>query len=284
MTGLRSKLIGFRSGVWAPALLAATLAACERVGQPAPIVDHAQPMMTQQMHADAATVTYVDPPPASGVPQAAPVPRVDIQPLPAEVSRAPAVAAESGAQVAARPPVSERSPATARPATPRFVVRPKPERPARAGPQTPPPSARPAVRAAPVVPPPLDAAGFLMPVVGRVVSEFGPKPNGLANDGINIAAPRGTPVRAAEGGVVAYAGEAIRGFGRLLLLRHADGYVSAYAHNDRILVARGEAIARGQVIATVGASGGVEAPQLHFEIRQGTRPLDPRRLLAAGPP
>jgi murein DD-endopeptidase MepM/ murein hydrolase activator NlpD len=120
---------------------------------------------------------------------------------------------------------------------------------------------------------------FLWPVTGKVVSEFGPKADGLHNDGINIAAPIGTPVRAAENGVVVYAGNELRGFGNMLLIRHADGFVTAYAHNESLLVARGETVERGQIVARVGASGNVETPQLHFEIRQGTDAVDPRDYL-----
>jgi murein DD-endopeptidase MepM/ murein hydrolase activator NlpD len=120
---------------------------------------------------------------------------------------------------------------------------------------------------------------FLWPVNGKVVSEFGAAADGLHNDGINIAAPRGTPVRAAENGVVVYAGNELRGFGNLLLVRHADGFVSAYAHNESLLVERGATVERGQTIARVGSSGSVTSPQLHFELRRGTEAVDPREYL-----
>jgi murein DD-endopeptidase MepM/ murein hydrolase activator NlpD len=116
---------------------------------------------------------------------------------------------------------------------------------------------------------------FLWPVNGKIVSPFGAKDGGAHNDGINIAAPLGTPVHAADSGVVVYAGNELRGFGNLLLLRHADGWVSAYAHCDAILVKRGEQVKRGQVIARVGQSGNVGAPQLHFELRKGAQAVDP---------
>jgi len=125
-------------------------------------------------------------------------------------------------------------------------------------------------------------ARFLWPVNGKVVSEFGGKADGLHNDGINIAAPLGTPVRATENGVVVYAGNELRGFGNLLLIRHADGWVSAYAHNESLLVTRGETVKRGQTIARVGASGNVPSPQLHFELRRGTEAVDPREYLDSG--
>jgi len=129
-------------------------------------------------------------------------------------------------------------------------------------------------------PPPKSGKGFVWPLKGRVVSNFGAKDGGLRNDGINIRAPRGTPVRAAENGVVAYAGNEIRGFGNLLLIKHAGGYVTAYAHNDALLVRRGQKVQRGQKISTVGATGTVANPQLHFEIRKGRRPQDPRMYLS----
>jgi murein DD-endopeptidase MepM/ murein hydrolase activator NlpD len=123
------------------------------------------------------------------------------------------------------------------------------------------------------------AGQFLWPVNGKVVSEFGGKEDGLHNDGINIAAPLGTPVRAAENGVVVYAGNELRGFGNMLLVRHADGWVSAYAHNESLLVARGDTVTRGQTIARVGSTGNVPSPQLHFELRRGTDAVNPRDFL-----
>jgi len=99
----------------------------------------------------------------------------------------------------------------------------------------------------------------------------------------NIAAPRGAPVLAAENGVVAYAGEELKGFGKLLLIKHSDGWVTAYAHNEALLVRRGDTVARGQAIARVGSTGNVGEPQLHFEIRKGTRAIDPTRVLQPRP-
>jgi murein DD-endopeptidase MepM/ murein hydrolase activator NlpD len=122
---------------------------------------------------------------------------------------------------------------------------------------------------------------FLWPVKGKVVSRFGPQGGGQHNDGINIAAPRGTPVLAAENGVVVYAGNELPGFGNLLILRHADGWMTAYGHNDALKVRRGDTVRRGQPIATVGTSGGARTPQLHFEIRRGSDAVDPSRYLGA---
>ena len=128
-------------------------------------------------------------------------------------------------------------------------------------------------------PPPRKAGTFLWPVKGKLISAFGPKPGGLHNDGINIAAPKNTEVRAAANGVVAYAGNELRGYGNLLLIRHRGGWITAYAHNDSLLVGRGDVVKRGQGIARVGNTGSVTAPQLHFEIRRGSRAVDPKTLL-----
>ncbi len=124
---------------------------------------------------------------------------------------------------------------------------------------------------------------FLWPVKGRLLVGFGPESNGLDNDGINIAVPEGTPVRAAAAGTVVYAGNQLKGYGNLILIRHADGWITAYAHNAKLLVRRGQRVARGEIIARAGETGGVASPQLHFEIRQGARPVDPLRYLSALP-
>jgi murein DD-endopeptidase MepM/ murein hydrolase activator NlpD len=121
--------------------------------------------------------------------------------------------------------------------------------------------------------------GFRWPVRGRVIANFGPKPNGLQNDGINLAVPEGTPVKAADDGVVAYAGSELKGYGNLVLVRHSNGFVTAYAHTSEIMVKRGESVKRGQVIAKSGQTGSVTSPQLHFEIRKGATPVDPSQYL-----
>src|SRR5436305_29240 len=120
---------------------------------------------------------------------------------------------------------------------------------------------------------------FRWPARGKVVTSYGAKTNGKANDGINIAVPEGTPVKAAEDGVVAYAGNELKGYGNLVLVRHSNGYVTAYAHASELLVKRGETIKRGQIIAKSGQSGEVGSPQLHFEIRKGSSPVDPLQFL-----
>jgi murein DD-endopeptidase MepM/ murein hydrolase activator NlpD len=146
-------------------------------------------------------------------------------------------------------------------------------------------------KATPVEPPPAEKSpiknaepvgslpGFRWPVHGRVIARFGQSPNGQ-NDGIDVAVPQGTPVKAAEDGVVAYAGNELKGYGNLVLIRHGNGYVTAYAHASEILVKRGESVKRGQVIAKSGETGSVKAPELHFEIRKGATPVDPTEFLS----
>ena len=121
--------------------------------------------------------------------------------------------------------------------------------------------------------------GMRWPVKGRVISEFGPKANGMKNEGINIAVPEGTGVRAAEGGVVAYAGNELKGYGNLVLIRHQGGWVTAYAHNKELFVKRGDTVKRGDVIAKAGQTGSVSSPQLHFEVRKGATAMDPMKFL-----
>lgn len=119
------------------------------------------------------------------------------------------------------------------------------------------------------------ASGFRWPVKGRIVTGFGKQADGNRNDGINVAVPAGTPVVAAESGTVIYAGNELEGYGNLILVQHADGWVSAYAHTETIDVSRGQKVARGQAIAKVGKTGSVNEPQLHFELRKQSKPVDP---------
>ncbi len=116
---------------------------------------------------------------------------------------------------------------------------------------------------------------FRWPARGRVIAGFGKRPDGTHNDGINVSVPMGTDIVAAEGGRVAYAGGDIQAYGNLILIRHENGWVSAYAHADKILVQRDEVVKRGQVIAKAGRTGAVDQPQVHFELRQGAKPVDP---------
>ena len=120
---------------------------------------------------------------------------------------------------------------------------------------------------------------FLWPVKGTIVSKYGTIGKGRANDGINIKAPRGTSVKAADKGTVAYSGNELKGFGNLILIRHDDGWITAYAHNEKLLVKKGQRVERGEKIATVGSTGGTNSPQLHFEIRAGKNPVNPVNYL-----
>ena len=173
-------------------------------------------------------------------------------------------------------------------------VRPKPVRTAAAAPPRPPVVAgarlpavvasKPPVPAqtaalAPLPALPTGTPVFAWPIEGRILSGFGPKPGGRYNDGVNLKASAGTAVRAAADGVVAYAGDAVAGFGNLILIKHADGWVSAYGHNEALLVARGVKVAKGDIIARSGATGAVDEPQLHFELRRGRAAEDPVKLL-----
>ncbi len=126
----------------------------------------------------------------------------------------------------------------------------------------------------------MSSTDFRWPVRGRVVQNFGPIQGGGRNDGINIVVPAGTPVKAAENGVVAYAGSELKGYGNLILIRHDNDFVTAYAHNADIKVKRGDKVTRGQIIGSAGQSGNVTQPQLHFEIRKGSSPIDPMTRLA----
>ncbi|MFT3672084.1 peptidoglycan DD-metalloendopeptidase family protein [Aestuariivirga sp.] len=128
---------------------------------------------------------------------------------------------------------------------------------------------------------PAGSLNMRWPLKGKVISEFGPKDNGLKNEGINIAVPEGTSIRAAESGVVAYAGNELKGYGNLVLIRHAGGYVTAYAHAKELLVKRGDNVKRGDVIAKAGQTGAVSSPQLHFEVRKGATALDPKKYLSS---
>jgi murein DD-endopeptidase MepM/ murein hydrolase activator NlpD len=183
------------------------------------------------------------------------------------------------------------APVAAAPAQPATVVAAPATRMAAAG--GPPQSARlasattnvveekPVAEAAPAKP--SEATGalptFRWPVRGKVITSYGAKTNGKSNDGINLAVPEGTPVKAAEDGVVAYSGNELKGYGNLVLVRHSNGYVTAYAHASELLVKRGDTIKRGQIIAKSGQSGEVGSPQLHFEIRKGSSPVDPLQFL-----
>lgn len=148
------------------------------------------------------------------------------------------------------------------------------------------PSAAEEARAEPAAPaPPVQSTGsrFPWPVHGHVLASYGVATDGTHNDGINIAASRGTPIKSVESGLVAYVGNELRGYGNLVLIKHTNGWISAYAHCDEVLVRKGDPVYKGQTVAKVGATGGVTEPQLHFELRQGKRPVDPRGFLDPAP-
>jgi len=198
--------------------------------------------------------------PATGAPQVltppAP-PQVAAAPVPPPVPPRPAPAAPDTSEDEAPPPTNGK------------ISPPEPESGA---PQAAPSAAVAALvegHRAPVAP------LFTWPVSGRIISTFGPAAGGTHNDGINISAPEGATVAAAESGVVAYAGNELRGFGNLLLVKHDGGWVTAYAHNQVLLVKKGDKVRRGQAIARVGSTGGVNGAQLHFELRSGTKAVDP---------
>jgi murein DD-endopeptidase MepM/ murein hydrolase activator NlpD len=119
---------------------------------------------------------------------------------------------------------------------------------------------------------------FRWPVRGRIISAFGAH-NGQQNDGIDLSVPEGTSVKAADDGVVSYAGNELKSYGNMVLVRHYNGYVTTYAHASELMVKRGDQVRRGQIIARSGQTGNVNAPQLHFEIRKGKVPLDPTQFL-----
>ncbi len=219
--------------------------------------------------------------PASGsskvTTEALPPPGGTSAPSPSSTPPGPASTASSTAVVVALPPpaVNPAAPPTASTTPP--ISESSGTAPALAPIALAPPAASTSTQTAAIPPQPIGhgSGKFLWPVNGKIVSPFGAKDGGSHNDGINIAAPLGTPVRAADSGVVVYAGNELRGFGNLLLIRHADGWVSAYAHCDALLVKRGDQVKRGQVIGRVGQSGNVTAPQLHFELRKGAQAVDP---------
>jgi murein DD-endopeptidase MepM/ murein hydrolase activator NlpD len=189
------------------------------------------------------------------------------------------VKASAVAAPVAQPAVVQAAPVSAPPVTRLAAVTPDPQQKARLAQTT-------DVAEAPAAETPVkatEATGalptFRWPVRGKVITSYGAKTNGKSNDGINLAVPEGTPVKAAEDGVVAYSGNELKGYGNLVLVRHANGYVTAYAHASELLVKRGDTIKRGQVIAKSGQSGEVSSPQLHFEIRKGSNPVDPLQFL-----
>lgn len=141
------------------------------------------------------------------------------------------------------------------------------------------PSAPAAAKVAPAVAAP--RSGYIWPAKGDVVATFGQTINGAKNDGVNIALPAGSTVQSVAAGEVVYSGDALKGFGNLVLVKHSDGYMSAYGHNSKLLVKKGDKVTQGQKIAESGSTGDVKTPQLHFELRKGTQPIDPMPKLGS---
>ena len=215
-----------------------------------------QPAVVEQGFASAAPTPSFEMAPAMAVPSVesevlaaptvAPVETASVSPA---VLQPP-----TAAQGTAFPPQPQAQPAVVQPAAATLPATIAPKIPARTG-------------------------RFMRPVEGKIISGYGPKEGGLHNDGINIKAPKGTAVRAAENGVVVYTGSEMSGYGNLILIKHQDRWITAYAHMDKVLVKKGDTVKAGQSIGTVGATGTVDSPQLHFEVRKGTKAEDPAKYI-----
>ncbi len=210
-------------------------------------------------------------PPAVAPVSTAPLAPIEVAPRPVVTSTAPPEPTAAPTPIAPIAPGTGAAPATTVAALAPFMPPLPARRPARVVAAAVDQTALPVLAA----PPPRAGSAFRWPISGDIVSPFGPKDDGRRNDGVNIAAARGTPIVAAENGVVSYAGNEVRGYGNLVLIRHDEEWVTAYGHADRVLVRRGERVDVGQTIATVGSSGTVATPQLHFEIRRGSKAVDP---------
>ncbi|MDR6286170.1 murein DD-endopeptidase MepM/ murein hydrolase activator NlpD [Methylopila jiangsuensis] len=178
--------------------------------------------------------------------------------------------------LAQKPGAPALKPSVAAPSAPAFAAAPSK---ATSAPE-PAEAAKPAALKVDPAPAASNGPNFRWPVRGRVVSNFGSKASGSTNDGINLAVPEGTEVKASDDGVVAYAGDQLKNFGNLVLIRHSNGWVTAYAHNSALNVKRGDTVRRGQIIAKSGSTGSVSSPQLHFEVRKGAQAVDPMDHLA----
>jgi len=272
--------------------------------QPSARMDRSASSAPAQQVVAAAPLTAVQSAPLSAPVQSAPLDPPVQASAPMRAQAAPAVAAQSAPvraapQAVAQPRQAQAAPtvapaptvtAVARTEAPRKEAEKKtePVRTAALAPQTArsdaapvAPTAAPAAAApaaAPAAAATSEAASpeFRWPARGRIIQGFKPG----QSEGINIAVPEGTAVKAAEGGEVAYAGSELKGYGNLVLIRHPNGFVSAYAHNGELMVKRGETVRRGQVIAKSGQTGNVSSPQLQFQLRKGSTPVDPTRYLA----
>ena len=304
---------GFGSASWFVVGLGYALAACApRVEGPAPVVGGPAPV-----ERGAQTITIQPGQTLSEIAHSYHVPmRVIAEanglspPYRIQIGRALVIPGAGPPRLAAAPPSVAALPPTSRPEVPQPTTGPDLATPAALQPPSvsaaalAPPAAQPASASAPppisaappprevpetpdansgATPPAVGTGAFLWPVRGHILATYGSKSDGTHNDGINIAAPRGTAVQAVDAGVVAYTGNELRGYGNLVLVKHANGWISAYAHCDAILVKRGEKVGRGQVIARVGSTGNVNEPQVHFELRRGQQAVDPREFMAPLP-
>jgi murein DD-endopeptidase MepM/ murein hydrolase activator NlpD len=260
----------------------------------APISSSPLPAATAQQAPMASTPAYqpprsapiAQPAPAKVAPAPAPVaqgktekvnfvrgPQSAAEAKAAEAKTAAAAApAAAPAKAAAAPAAKAEAPKAEAPAKPQQVAAVKPEQAAPAAA----PAANPKAEAPAAAAADDDKPEFRWPARGRVIKGF----KAGQNEGINIAVPEGTPVKAAEAGVVVYSGNEVKGYGNLVLIRHPNGFVSAYANNGELTVKRGDQVKRGQQIAKSGQTGDVSAPQLHFELRKGSTPVDPTQFLA----
>jgi murein DD-endopeptidase MepM/ murein hydrolase activator NlpD len=223
-----------------------------------------------------ATATPLLPPAAHPMPDVVPLDG----PAPKGAAPAPVVAPRNPAAALPRPgeePAAASLTPPAATAPPPVIASAPPPRPVAAAP------AAPASAQAAAEPTAISGGRFPWPVHGRILTGYGTAPDGTHNDGINIGAARGTPVRSIDAGVVAYVGNEVHGYGNLILVKHANGWISAYAHLDDVEVKVGDQIGGGQEVGKVGNSGGVIEPQLHFELRRGKKPVDPRAFLSAAP-
>lgn len=253
-----------------PAELASDLA------EPAVVAASANPADAQMAEADA--------PPQAG-PQSSPRELVSIPPQPKAAVEMEQLQAPNQAPHEDRAP--EPKPqilASAAPGKAKAATRPEPASGKMAAAPEPKPAAPTKLAEAPKPDPAASgktAGAFEWPVEGKILETYGADKDGQRNDGINIAADTGTPIHAAANGTVTYASN-LKGYGNLVLIRHSNGYITAYAHAEKLLVSAGDRVGRGDVIGYAGKSGGVGTPQLHFEIRKGTKPVDPRPLMMSG--
>jgi murein DD-endopeptidase MepM/ murein hydrolase activator NlpD len=226
------------------------------------------------------------PPPMQQAPQTMGPPAHSFGPPPQQYSSPTALAPQQLSRQPVPPRAAYQPPQSAIPQppmpqnTPPIIV-PQAPRPAPPAPAATPQPPAPAQQQAMVAPAGVASAPhFIRPVNGQTVQGFGADGSGQTNDGINIAAAAGTSVQAAEAGTVIYTGNELAAFGNLVLIRHAGGFVTAYGHLGSIGVQRGATVTQGQSIGTVGQTGSASAPQLHFEIRQGSKPVDPAPFLS----